>query len=176
MESEDKNLGRPCNVCRSFKREEIEEAIYASQPISQISRRFTVSTHSLYRHIRNHAAPALQEAFRASTQISTSSLVLRMSEIADSARDIRLNASTDDQKLKAGAVELKTLQTLFTRLGIEHEMMLQLVRDTEVLARVVGELSRRNQGFGEALIEHLAKEGADDMASVLASHVPSAPS
>lgn len=169
MEELEKKAGRPCEVCRSMKRQEIEDMIFTNRPISQISQRYAVSSHSLYRHIRNHAAPAMQEAFRASVKMSTASLVSRIMDVADSARTIRLNASSEAIALKAGAAELQTLTVLATRMGVDGDSTAQMAEDAMLLAGVVGKLARGNAAFGERLVEHLAEAGADQMASMLSA-------
>ncbi|MBC9935504.1 MULTISPECIES: hypothetical protein [unclassified Leucobacter] len=167
MEVEVAESGRPCNVCRSFKRVEIEDAIYSNTPISQISQRFAVSSHSLYRHIKNHAAPAMQDSFKASIRMNPVSISERMLDIADSARKIRRDTTNEAAALRAGLAELQVLQTLASRMGVTHESLLDSFKDASVLATVVGELARQRPVFGELMVEALANRGADEMASAI---------
>ncbi|WP_346057700.1 hypothetical protein [Leucobacter alluvii] len=162
-------VGRPCDVCRSMKRSEIEDAIYSNRPISQISQSNGISSHSIYRHIRNHAAPDLQRAFRSTVEMNTASLVSRIMDIADAARTIRVEASSETVSLQAGAAELRTLSTLIARLGVESTAMADLAKDATVLADVTAALAKGNRAFGEALVQHLAERGAEEMAAAVSA-------
>lgn len=165
------SAGRPCEVCRSMQRQVIEEAIYCGERVSQISQRFTVSSHSLYRHIRNHSTPELKEAFHATVNVNAMSIISRVADIADSARDVRLRADTDELALKAGATELRTLETIATRMGIDHESTIQIVKEAKELARAVGEVARNKPEVAEKIVEALSMAGNDSMAEALAAYL-----
>ena len=87
----------------------------------------------------------MREAFRVSVEMSTASLFSRLMEVADSARTIRLNASSEAIVLKAGAAELQTLTVLATRMGVEVDSTAQMAEDAMLLASVVGKLARGRQ-------------------------------
>ncbi|WP_156316701.1 hypothetical protein [Leucobacter japonicus] len=167
--------GRPCSVCKSHKRQTIEDQVFSGVRVSQLSQQFAISSDSIYRHIRNHAAPELREAFRATARMNTASLITRVLEVADSAKSIRMSASSETVALKAGAAEVNVLMSLVTRLGLSDDTMLEMARDATALAAVVGKLAQGNRVFGERMVEYLANEGADDMASMLSAKIDDSP-
>lgn len=169
MESHEVKRGRPCEVCKSLKRKDLEEALYSHVPISQISQRYAISCDSIYRHIRNHAAPALKKSFKATESMNAASIAQRMLEIANAARDVRENAVSDSVALRAGAAELQTLQVMANRLGIAHESMMETVEGSLTLGRTIGELSKKHPGFGELMVQELSDRGAENMAAALSS-------
>lgn len=170
---ERKEVGRPCSVCSALNRSEIEEEIYSGTSISRISKEFQVSSSSIYRHIRNHASDALREHFRATTAMDTASLAQRILEIADTARSIRIDATSDAIRLKAGQAELQTILALAARTGVTPENYEGFVKEAQKLAYAVGMIAIQNPEFGETLVDHLSEQGADKLASAVLARVDS---
>lgn len=161
--------GRPCDVCRSMKRGEIEEGISKNQRISHISQRFGVSRYSIYRHIKNHASVEVRDAFQLTLEGDVASIASRIVDIADSVRAIREASASDELVLKAAAMELKTLEALAHRFGIDHEDTARGLEESKSLARAVGKLSREAPELRERLVENLVEEGAEGLADALAA-------
>lgn len=168
---EGREVGRPCSVCSAVNRSEIEDGIYSGTSISRISKEFQISSSSLYRHIRNHASEVIREHFRATTAMDTASLAQRVLEIADAARSIRIDATNDAIKLKAGQAELQTLLALAARTGVTPENYEGFVKEAQKLAYAVGIIAIQNPEFGETLVDHLSEQGADKLASAVLTRV-----
>lgn len=57
--------GRPCTVCHSKGRREIERRVARGEPAGSLSREFAVSDDAIERHMKNHAKKALALATEA---------------------------------------------------------------------------------------------------------------
>lgn len=166
-------IGRPCTICAHADLSEIDAGIIAGTPIARLSRDHGVSADSVRRHIRSHLAPEARQALRGAESLSTSDLISRVADVADSARDARLSALDDGERsvaLRAGTAEVRALEALFDRLGVDDLEVLDQLRDGERLATAVGIATRVDPALGRAIASRLRALGADEMATALEGH------
>lgn len=122
-----------CRVCRHRELSSINLALARHVSVSALSRRFKISTDSLYRHARAHLPPQLRAALIAGPDLSVDLPKLR---------------ETESQSLLSHLIALR--QRLFNGLDVAEEyrdgsmltrVSAQLHQNLELTAKLVGDLS-----------------------------------
>ena len=121
--------GKPCNVCSHREHAAIDLALARGVSPSAISRRYDVSTDSLWRHSKNHMPPQLRARLIAGPDASIDFDRLRETEI---------------QSLLANLVALR--HRLFASLDVAEE-----AGDSAMVARVTHQLHENLQITGRLL-------------------------
>jgi hypothetical protein len=121
----------------------------------------------LYRHTRFHLRPALRAALREAPGFRPAALVVRIADVADSARDARVQAySAGNAALGArlGDAEVRALETLIDRFKIDHDNAADELRDANALADALTELMPRAPKLAEVLAQLLDRRERPDLA------------
>lgn len=170
-------VGRPCSTCSlpQDKRDEIEQdLLFRNQPVSNVSNARGISPQSLRRHLRHHLRPQLRQAL-ARSEMNLTGLVERVVDIADGARDARLDAEDAGDgrgAARAAEAELRALLVLLSRLGVTDTAVGEALRQSEQFAAAVGQASRRDARVGQAVVARLSANGAHELAQGLSDSVP----
>lgn len=178
QENTRRSVGRPCSVCSHAGRWEIDAELISGASVTQIARRFGISTDSAYRHLRSHVAPAARDALLGPGSLPAADLAQRVLDVADAARDLRITAVTSGRRgdaLKAMGSELKALGTLSERLGVTDSDVLAELNQLSTLVTALARLMRRSPDVGAALALELRDDGHLDLAleieSVMQAHI-----
>jgi hypothetical protein len=167
VESVSNPYGRSCSVCGGGDRQAIDTALSLGTSVTLLSRQFGVGRDSVYRHLRFHLRPAMKAAMKEAPASRPSALVVRIADVADSARDARVQAySTGDAALGArlGDAEVRALQVLIERFKIDHDDTTAELRDASALADALTELMPRAPKLAEVLADLLDRRERPDLA------------
>lgn len=167
VESVSNLYGRVCTICGGPDRSEIDSALTQGSSVTQLSQQFGVSRDSLYRHLKFHLRPAMQRALKAAPAFRPAALVVRIADVADAARDARVQAyAVGNARLGAqlGDAEVRALQVLAERFGVDHDSATEDLRDAEALADALVELMPRAPRLAELLAELLDRQERPDLA------------
>lgn len=114
-----RRTGRPCLVCTHGEREGIERDLLLGGTFRGVARHWGISSDAVRRHVHGHLQGVLQENILGATGTVGVELAERVREIAESARDVRLDAEADPRTaIAAGRAELDALAVLADRLGV----------------------------------------------------------
>lgn len=158
--------GRVCTVCGGPDRSEIDTALAQGASVSQLAQQFGVSRDSIYRHLKFHLRPAMHAAIR-EAPFRPAALVVRIADVADAARDARVQAyAAGNARLGAqlGDAELRAVQVLSERFRIGHDEATEDMRDAEALAGALSELMPRAPKLAEVLADLLDRRERPDLA------------
>ncbi|MFE6255133.1 hypothetical protein [Agromyces sp. NPDC057865] len=124
-----------------------------------------LSASSLHRHkVRHLPEPAEVE------DVEISDIGTRVSSLADDLRRERLAAQASHQRTTAtrlAAVELRALDMLATRLGIEDTSALEALTDARSLVQAVGRFARTHPIGAAPLIAEIRAADLEDVADQL---------
>lgn len=165
-------IGRKCSTCVHVHRDEVELALLQGEPVSVVSRRFGLSSAALRRHLHQHAGPALKNAVFGSEGLRASELLDRVLDIADDARGLRmsaLEAGNSSAATRAGDAELRALDALTRRLGVDDTELIEQLRALEILAIAVGRAARKNPAVATEVAASLRRLGDQESARDLES-------
>jgi hypothetical protein len=155
-------MGRPCSICTSQYRAQIEDGAVAGDRLSRLARDYGVGAESVRRHLHSHVAPDVADALRAVEGLSPTTLVMRMQEVADNARDLRdlaLDSRNMSAAVRAGDAELRALALLADRFGITEATVSQDLRLAGDLAQAVGYAASRSPEARALLVDALDRLG-----------------
>lgn len=159
-------------MCSHPGREQLEAALIDGDNISSIARRFAVSSDAVYRHTRRHFSAAAREAMTGPAGLAPSDVAARVLAVADAARDLRLTSATSGRRgdaVRSMSVELKALETLSDRFGIENSDVLAEIAQLSTLATSLARLMRRDPTVATALASELRDDGHSDLAEEIES-------
>lgn len=156
-------MPRPCSVCISPQRPQIEAALAEWATFASVSResRFGgVSADAVERHWNNHVALEVR-----SDRLVEGAIVLsiaeRLSALAGEAATIRMGAITDgDSRLALQAIKLEEhlLSRLIERLGVRPDAAEEAFTEAESLMRVVAQIARHSPRAGAWIADQLPPE------------------
>jgi DNA-binding MarR family transcriptional regulator len=171
-------VGRLCVVCHHADRAAIEADLSNGETsIRGIARHWEISPESMRRHVRAHLDPEIRDASLGVAGLEGMSLIWRLMDLADAAREVRLHAEEKgDDKLALLAVrsEQQVLADLAGRFGVtsfSSEDLTGLIDESTAMARVQGQLSRTMPALGEALAEAYAAHGQAAIATQIRRQV-----
>jgi hypothetical protein len=155
--------GRPCTICVSPARAHIETALVEGDSLVSVSRHFeNVQPDALRRHMARHVSPHVLEAMKAVDGLSPSTIVARLQDLADAARDARHLATERGNvtgALRAGDAEGRALTVLADRFGVTADTV---ARDLETgwdLAQAIAHVSAQSPDAGRQLADTLEALG-----------------
>ena len=169
--------GRQCRVCASGAevRREVDGMIINGSSFRAIAHRYEfdlgpgagISRDSVRRHFLSHASTDVRNSLAESAEVSAASLVGQIHDIAEDARDLRVElqaAGKTRESLRAADSELRALTTLVVRLGITDADLIAAVKETEDLAFALVGLVQEHPELVVLLVEALRDRGADALA------------
>lgn len=169
-------VGRSCSICSSGTdvRRGVDSALMTGSSFRVIAQQFEVSPDAVRRHLLNHVSDDVKSALAESQSIDGTGLVLRISEIADAAKETRQRLTTtgkDRDALRAGDSELRALTTLVMRLGISDSTLLESATQAVELGFSLISLMRTypELELGALLVEELRDRGSDELADSFAT-------
>jgi hypothetical protein len=105
-------MPRVCTVCSSEARDEVDRAIIAGQPLSQIAKRIGVSDTSVARHRDAHLSPAI-----AKVEAERGSKLLARVEHLITRTEAILTAAEESGKVSVALAAVRELRELLRLLG-----------------------------------------------------------
>lgn len=135
--------GRPCTVCASGDRDAVERDLLTGGTFRGVARRWGLSSDAVRRHVRAHVEHAMREDILDASGSVGVELSARVLDIAESARDVRLDAESDGRTaIAAGRAELEALGILADRLGVTKAETEANVRDALDLMLAIRHVAR----------------------------------
>ena len=170
-----------CSICLHPQSAAISAELLAGVELRAITTKWagSVSTSALSRHAQRHLAPAIRDAAR-DTPVAPVDLLLRLMDVADSARASRLEAEasgTAVQRARSADLEVKVLGALLGQYGIDATSTAQALKDAEQLVRAIGRYTTMHPTAARDLIAQIRTQGlgafADDLDSIASrNHLP----
>lgn len=164
-------MARPCGWCTHPRREELERRVLAGESIHSISLDLPFEATAGHRHVRNHLGIQALRVTRRAAGLHLSDFTDRLAALADETADVRAHAKqTGDGKLLLSAIaaERDTLSVLLSRLGIDGEETVDVLREARALVQAVTTvLSARAPEIALAISGCLSEMGEDDLADSL---------
>ena len=132
-------------MCHHGEREGIERDLLMGGTFRGVARHWGLSSDAVRRHVGGHLQGALQEEILTATGSVGLDLASRVLEIAESARDVRLDSEADSRTaIAAGRAELDALAVLADRLGIRQADISDSVQDASDLVTAVATVAPAN--------------------------------
>lgn len=136
-------VGRPCTICTSADRDAVERDLLTGGTFRGIARRWGLSSDSLRRHVEGHVTAALRNDIIDASGTAGVELATRVLDIAESARDVRVDSESDGRTaIAAGRAELEALTVLADRLGVKTAEVAENVRDSLDLLNAIRFVAR----------------------------------
>lgn len=170
--------GRTCTVCAHDELGEIDAGLVAHLPIAQLARQYEVSRDALYRHVKFHLRPAIQQAITSTPATRPLALVERVARIANDARNAAATAYASGNAAlgaRLGDAELRALDSLADRFKITHD---DVAADRAKVAQLARALDSALDAYPELVslvADALEAEGLRDMAEDMRADLPSNP-
>lgn len=140
-----RNAGRPCTVCARHDLEQIHLALADGSTYRAVSDGFPpLSRNAVRRHALAHLPVAIATEIEQAQQLTPTTLLGRVHDVARSAREAReeaMNAGHHNVAVRAGDAELRALSILAS-LGIKHESEVGGKQQAELDLRILGTLIR----------------------------------
>jgi hypothetical protein len=158
-------LGRPCSICNSRFKREINQAIESGISISVLSEKFEFSRSSGYRHAHHHLHPDPGVISLAEYAEVTTNLLDRFAEIADDMRNIRraaVAAGNTANAVKAADQELKTLLVMSERMGVDDTRVQEVLSQFRAVSFASLRVMEKHEKVGQAIIAQLETDGESD--------------
>ncbi|WP_435092807.1 hypothetical protein [Clavibacter michiganensis] len=154
--------GRPCTICTSPLRQDIEGALVEGDRVSRVALAFGVGPDAIRRHLVKHVSPQVLDAMREVEGLNPSTIVGRLQELVDAARDAR-DVATDRGNiaaaLRAGDAELRALVVLADRFGVTSDSVAQDLSSAGDFAQTIGRVSSQSLEAGHLLADALEQVG-----------------
>lgn len=162
--------GRSCTVCAHPAVGDIDAALVAHTPIARLVQQFGVSRDALYRHVRFHLRPALQQIITETPDTRPLALVERLADIANDARAARVSAyaaGNADLGARLGNAETRALDSLAGRFRITHDDVAADRAKVAKLARALDAALEQSPELIALVADALDADGLADMAAGL---------
>lgn len=160
-------MPRQCTICSHRSRQAIDEALRFGVSATAIAETHHVATSSLYRHRSSGHIP---EDHEQAVELEPETVGARLAELADDIRRERLTAQASNQKavaIRAAAVELRVLEQISTRHGVEAVDALHDFKRLKTIFLVLGRVMQKHPELAARLIPELEGAGFDDLAQEL---------
>ncbi len=99
-------MPRRCTICTHDKRDDIDQALVARQPVRAIARQYGVSKDALLRHHDDHLPAALVRAQEATEAAQADNLLAQVTDLRDRAIGI-LDTAEAEEDLKAAIAAIR---------------------------------------------------------------------
>lgn len=146
-------MARPCSVCTRSDRARIDELLADGVSVQAVAAEYEIPARTLYRHRGAHTDnPAGELEVLALTRIAS-----RVEELANDLRLTRLRAQATgahSTAIRAAAAELRALDQLSSRLGIDDTSIVEHLAEVGQFLEVVAREAMRNPQLLEALDSH----------------------
>lgn len=163
-------LGRPCSTCNSPNIREIHARVLRGDSIPLIAVENRLSASSIYRHLRSHVGDEFRSGLSPAQQIEVSDLATRVLDIADDLRLARERTQRNGSAtatVRAASAELRVLESLIDRLGVDSRETSELLSNGEALARAVGTAVRLHPEVAPLIAGPLRERGHPELAQAL---------
>lgn len=152
-------MGRLNTITSHARRDAIDLSIREGRTLTEISARYGVSVQALSRYAISRKAQLVAEL--EDDGISVSSLVQRLSELADDARQARRYAQWSTPATKARAIEseARVLGQILDRIGVDDLTVSEHLEGGQKFIRLVAKWATENP---ERAVELVARLRADD--------------
>ena len=108
---------------------------------------------------------------RATATMATGDLLSRLADALDdltASRSASLLAGNSVGVVRAAAAEVRAIETLLTRLGVDDTELAREYAQAEAMARAVGTVAQRDpDGFGAAIVAELRRRNLTDAAAAV---------
>lgn len=168
--SEHTAYGKSCTVCSHAELGDIDHALVANASVTQLAQQYGVSRDALYRHVKWHLRPKIQQTLPTVPSVRPVALVERIARIADDARDAAATAYASGNAglaARLGDAELRALDSLANRFQITHDAVAADRTQVAQFARAVDAALERSPEFAALVAEELEREGLHDLAAGL---------
>jgi hypothetical protein len=165
-------MGRPCRVCTSTDRFEIEQQITSTTPLRTIATTYGIARTSLRYHLAHHMN--FDETTVAALGLDAVSVAMRVHAVAERARDAgsdALDRGDTNAAIRAGDAELRALSAL-TSLGVKHESMVEHFEAARQILSAAGRVARRDALAAALLADEIERGGQRVMADDLRAAIP----
>lgn len=159
-------MGRPSTIGTHPKRAQIENEITQGYPLTEISARYGVSVQALSRYAKYRKAQLAAELD--DDGLSVSSLLQRLTDVADAARDARRSATfaTPAARSRALEAEARVLAQVADRIGVDDSTVSEHLIAWSKFARIVAQLAPVHREHAAELIAALRAEADEDLSSL----------
>ncbi|TQL55197.1 hypothetical protein [Subtercola boreus] len=157
-------LGRKCSICTSRDNRAIDNLLSQGDSLVSISSMYDVSVSALSRHANAHLSKQLR-AGALFTSAAPPSLLTRLVDLADNARETRLIArqtGTTSVEIRAADSEAKIVLALLSQMGIDDAAIVELIADSNTVVRAVASFVSRHEA-GTDLIAEMEKHQFSDL-------------
>lgn len=167
--------GRSCTICSHPDLIELDAALVIHTPIAQLVQQFGVSRDSLYRHVKFHLRPAIQQTITSTPDTRPLALVERLADIANDARAARVSAyAAGNAALGArlGDAETRALDSLADRFRITHDDVAADRAKVAKLARALDAAVEKSPELAALMADALDAEGLTELAAGMRAELP----
>lgn len=168
---------RTCTVCSHADRIAVDADLLSGEPLSVTARRYGLHRDAIRRHARSHLSVDEYERLPSSETLPVGELAERVRNVADALLDARLDAAERGnlQNLTRAAIaEIRALDTLTTRLGIDDDSTVTALAEGQALARAVLHAIRRHPEIGPEIASELDMRGHRKLAGAIRA-IPATP-
>ncbi len=156
--------GRPCTVCNSEQRSQVEDTIASGEALSAIAASFALSRQSLRRHMGSHMGQPIEHV---RDGLGPYEVVLRLVQTTDRLHDLADQAEERGRladAVRATLAESKTLHLLLS-IGLKGQAEIDYAENADALEQAVAALIRRAPSAGDVIAAELASQGRDTYAA-----------
>lgn len=146
-------MARACSVCIRSDRARIDDLLADGVSVVAIAAERDIPARTLYRHRSAHTDSSDGEL----DVLALSRISSRVEELANDLRITRLRAQVTgahNTAIRAAAAELRALETLSSRLGIDDTTVIEHLTEVGQFLEVVAREAMRNPQLLEALDAH----------------------
>jgi hypothetical protein len=164
-----------CSGCNHSSRPALDADLLAGRSLREVARRYSISKDAAHRHLA-HIAPEQRAEVAQQAGLSATSLASRIQAIADDARATRISLQGQGQaraSLRAAEVELRTLDALASRLGIDDTATVDLMAATEAVRAALAHALRRRPDIADDIAAHLRAHGFREIAEAVEHYAAS---
>ncbi len=165
--------GPTSSVALHPQRSQIDTLLAQGLPIAVIARRFNLSDSAVYRYQNRQAFPDFREGLNAEGSAPSGTVLDQLLELVQQLGDQRRALRGTNLMSRAASAEMRAIDTLLNRLGVDHEDVAEQMRDAWVLVQSVGRVVRKNPELGRLLAADLFAHGATpDLTAAIRSMLP----
>lgn len=167
--------GRSCSACAHPELGELDAALVVHTPIAQLVQQFGLSRDSIYRHVKFHLRPAIQQTITSTPDTRPVALVERIARIANDARDAAAMAYASGNAAlgaRLGEAERRALDSLADRFHIDHDAVSADRTKVAQLSRALDAALEQSPELGALMADALDAEGLTELAEGIRVELP----